>query len=598
MAESIRCSRCHYANTPGAAFCGNCGATLPAIPPPPETTTEECAFCGSRNPVGATFCGECGRALAASPTEPAAPAVYPPAIPPAAAGRDGRWWPLLLLLAAGLVFLLAAGAFFVLPRLQPDSGATTVSSGGDTGGGENAGDDENSGGGEIDPAEGGSDRGTEVGEIPVVKETATATAPPSPTATVTATPTVSPSPTMSPSPTPAAGEFIIDATAPRTFTGIQVAAGQTVTVEFLSGEWRAGPAPTWPMVGPNGDAQVPSKPAFPSPLSPVMTLIAGVGAGRAVPVGTGATFTSDVAGELWLGPNDDDPTDNAGEMRVRVRLGEVEPVTIIPLEGSGLMQLTFGPERDYTPTLSPDQTRLVMSSEIDGTWTLVGVDVNGSGALTPLADDSSDYQAPHFSPDGQTLLVSGSLFGGDYNIYLLNSSGELMAPLTDMPGDEYSPRWLADGSGFVFSWQQDDVEGITLQRMDGERTELSRSTTFDGFAWPSPDGRRVAFYSGRDGNYEIYVMDIDGGSPRRLTVNPGRDASPTWSPDGQWIAFESDRNGTYDLFVMRPDGGEVRQITSGPANDYFPYFSPDGLWLLFQSDRTGNMDIFRMPFEL
>ena len=579
------CQRCGFANSSGAQFCGRCGRELPADVPSEQASMVSCPQCGTPNDPEAAFCGECGWPMASTPVAPGHAFHYP--APPMEQVWSGRRW--LLLLLPALALLLAMGAFLLIPRLQSDSGSTIASLGGEKK------DIEDSGLGQPTPtATDVNDDKTSTSETPKATETATL----APKETTTQSPSATATATITPSPTPAADEFIIDATMPRTFTGYQVAAGQTVTVEFLSGEWRAGPAPTWSMGGPAGDTQVPSKPSFPSPLSSMMTLVAGTGPGRAVPVGDGATFTSDIGGELWLGPNDDDPTDNAGSLRVRVTLGEMEPVTIIPLEGVGLVQLTFGSELDYTPSLSPDQTRLVVASEIGGRWTLVEVDVNGSGQVSPLVNDSTDFQAPHFSPDGRTLLAAGSRGGGGRDIYLLDGvNGEVLTRLTDMPGDEYSPRWLADGSGFVFSWRQDDLEGIYLQRMDGERVELVRSTTFDGFAWPSPDGRRVAYYSGRDGDYEIYVMDIDGGNPRRLTVSPGRDASPVWSLDGQWIAFESDRNGTYDLFVMRADGNDVQQLTSGSGNDFFPYFSPDGRWLLFQSDRTGNMDIFRMSFE-
>ena len=50
-----------------------------------------------------------------------------------------------------------------------------------------------------------------------------------------------------------------------------------------------------------------------------------------------------------------------------------------------------------------------------------------------------------------------------------------------------------------------------------------------GSAW-SPDGWQIAFYSDRDGNSEIYVMDIDGTNQRRLTNNTAEDRSPAWSP--------------------------------------------------------------------
>jgi len=69
---------------------------------------------------------------------------------------------------------------------------------------------------------------------------------------------------------------------------------------------------------------------------------------------------------------------------------------------------------------------------------------------------------------------------------------------------------------------------------------------------PSPD--MIAFHSGRDGNFEIYVMNADGTNPTRLTNNPAFDALPAWSPDGTKIAFFSDRDGNGDIYVMNADG--------------------------------------------
>ena len=67
----------------------------------------------------------------------------------------------------------------------------------------------------------------------------------------------------------------------------------------------------------------------------------------------------------------------------------------------------------------------------------------------------------------------------------------------------------------------------------------------------SPDGKEIAFYSGRAGNRDIFVMPSDGGPIRQLTTHTGGDIMPVWSPDGQQIAYVSIRDGNYgDIWVM------------------------------------------------
>ena len=65
----------------------------------------------------------------------------------------------------------------------------------------------------------------------------------------------------------------------------------------------------------------------------------------------------------------------------------------------------------------------------------------------------------------------------------------------------------------------------------------------------SPDGQRIVFTSGRDGNYEIYVMRVDGSEQARLTANPERDDYPSWHPSGRQIVYVAERNGKHDLYL-------------------------------------------------
>ena len=111
-------------------------------------------------------------------------------------------------------------------------------------------------------------------------------------------------------------------------------------------------------------------------------------------------------------------------------------------------------------------------------------------------------------------------------------------------------------------------------------------------AW-SPDGRRIAFYSERDGNAEIYVMHADGTGVTRLTNSSADEGYPAWSPDGRTISFDSDRTGNFDVFAMNADGSNVRPITKHPARDVSATWSPDGSKIVFMSDREpGGFDAY------
>ncbi len=102
----------------------------------------------------------------------------------------------------------------------------------------------------------------------------------------------------------------------------------------------------------------------------------------------------------------------------------------------------------------------------------------------------------------------------------------------------------------------------------------------------SPDGKRIVFSSKRDGGItaEIYVMDADGGNPQRLTNNGHNDYSPSWSPDGDRIVFAS----VGEIYVMDADGGNQQKLSQDDQKDYSASWSPDGKRIVFSSERDGH----------
>ncbi|HXW05208.1 MAG TPA: DPP IV N-terminal domain-containing protein [Vicinamibacterales bacterium] len=104
----------------------------------------------------------------------------------------------------------------------------------------------------------------------------------------------------------------------------------------------------------------------------------------------------------------------------------------------------------------------------------------------------------------------------------------------------------------------------------------------------------LAFFSGRSGNNEIYVMSGDGSDPLRLTDDPASDVDPAVSPDGREVVFTSNRSGNNDIHLAGSTGGFTENLTNHPANDGWARWSPNGRQIVFHSNRDGNFEIYLM----
>jgi Tol biopolymer transport system component len=150
------------------------------------------------------------------------------------------------------------------------------------------------------------------------------------------------------------------------------------------------------------------------------------------------------------------------------------------------------------------------------------------------------------------------------------------------------------GGRVIFSLPRTVGQQIVAVNLQGQdRRDLTPHTDgIDDWATFSPDGRQIAFASSRDGDFEIYVMDADGGHVRRLTESPGVDMRPAWSPDGTRLAFTSTRDGNYEIYSIGADGSNLRRLTNHPERDDFAQWHPDGKHFLTVSERDGAFDLY------
>ena len=148
----------------------------------------------------------------------------------------------------------------------------------------------------------------------------------------------------------------------------------------------------------------------------------------------------------------------------------------------------------------------------------------------------------------------------------------------------------AQGSRIVFSHLIfDNFEIYVMDPDGGNRQNLSNHPVDDMDPDWSPDGTKIAFVSDRnDPEYQIYVMDADGTNQIRLTDGPRRKRYPDWSPDGSKIAFAV-HDGRSRIEVMDADG-ENRVVFEKEASA--PSWSPDGGQIAFVSIRDGGLEIY------
>lgn len=215
-----------------------------------------------------------------------------------------------------------------------------------------------------------------------------------------------------------------------------------------------------------------------------------------------------------------------------------------------------------------------------------------------FASDGPLLLFPQFSPDGRYLAYV-SYKTGVANIVVRGADGSTVGG-TRFNSTTSSPSISASGQ-LAFSSAIGNNGGmeIYVSNIDGSNPQrLTRTSKAVNISprWNPRTGREIAFISDRGGSPQIYVMDSSGANQRRLLSRGGDADSPAWSPDGRYVSFTWGGAGSFQIFVTDVATGQTLQLTSAGRNES-PAWSPDGRHIAFQSTRTGRLEIWQMHID-
>jgi WD40 repeat protein len=231
---------------------------------------------------------------------------------------------------------------------------------------------------------------------------------------------------------------------------------------------------------------------------------------------------------------------------------------------------------DQGASYSPDGTKIAFMNNYDGDYEICVMNADGTG-IKQLTKNSATDTYPSWSPDG-TKIAFASNRDGDFDIWVMNADGSEQTNITS--GDPWvddAPQWSPDGRFIAIN--TDRYGGISAELITPDGTmeatigSVQYATWFD--SW-SPDGKGLLVDSNRGGDYDIYRYDITGHAPLQwdlaqppkiVSDDNAVEGPAVWSPDGKQIALSSNRDGDFEVYVMNADGGPQRQLTHNTVDD-------------------------------
>lgn len=182
----------------------------------------------------------------------------------------------------------------------------------------------------------------------------------------------------------------------------------------------------------------------------------------------------------------------------------------------------------------------------------------------------------------------------EYKLMVADADGENQKRIARSTEPLMSPAWSPDGQSLAYVSFESKASAIYVQTVrSGERRRVSARAGINGAPAWSPDGTTLALtLSRKDGDVDVYTLNLSTQVLTRMTFDPGIDTEPQWSLDGRKIYFNSDRAGgpqIYEVDVSNPN--RAARLTFEGSYNARPRVSPDGKKFAVVFNDRGNYRI-------